>query len=127
MTRQEALRRLAKLDAYWSEPRNVNQYVGKIYNSIKNPCGCFGAHCAVALGKGRKVYIPFGEARVFRYGDGELKLKAIAEALNTPRAALADLLYKYSASRDSFDSQAWLTHPNEAWPLISKELRELAG
>ena len=40
--------------------------------------------------------------------------------------SLHEILEKYSQSCDSFNTDDWDTHPNQAWPLISKKLRELA-
>ena len=41
--------------------------------------------------------------------------------------SLHEILEKYSQSCDSFNTDDWDTHPNQAWPLISKELRRLAA
>ena len=128
MTKTEALQALDKLDAYWSEPRSVAQSVGSMWSDLSK-CGCFGAHCAKALDLRFAHYSDYSEEIKYEFChvDGAEGLEKIARVLGMGQASLDKILQNYSGSYSSFNSEEWLTHPNQAWPLISKELRKLAA
>ena len=124
MTRKEALAELDKLDAYWTERRWVNQGIGRIWADDRRPCGCFGAHCARALGiesRGPDGQVAYG------YESGRARLWVIAtKGLQMHRVDYADILINRSDQVGPFGSLEWGRHPGEAWPEISADLRAKA-
>ena len=126
MTKTEALQQLDKLDEYWREPHDVRQYEPTIYDNENYPCGCFGAHCAVALDLWRDVDGNAWDRKYCNYCHGMDQLELIANALGIGDF-LHETIIEISGSDDPFGSHAWAMQPYHAWPKISEKFRKLAA
>lgn len=139
LTRNQAIDLLVVLDRYWSEDRTVVQRVGRM--TAENPCGCFGAHCALAMKQKSSTkyrYLDrtyheterqreFYEWEFYEFQVGVVVLFSIVDTLGIPGTALLAKLRELTARTTPFGEAPWLQHPTKTWPAISRWIRREAG